>query len=313
MMRIPAMLNPRTAVADSTAGLFAYADYPLARSLDYPGDPGLFGPGSPSWHVLGDVSSFVGGIRALMIQAAHPEVVAGVADHSTYEVDPLGRLSRTSSYVTATGYGAMPEVEEALAVVRRAHVPVKGVSHRGTAYSATGGDFASWVHNVLIDSFLTAHQVFGRAPLSVEDADAFVAEQTKLGAMLRSTDLPTTQHGLSQWIAEHPALEASPGMEATMRFLRKPPLPIGVNVGYRVLFQAAAATIPERLQLLLGVKQVPGALPAGKAMINALRWSMGSSPSWWLALERTGAPIPPGVDFRRPPPAVGAAERFVST
>lgn len=304
--------NPRDAIAESAAGLFAHADYPLAHSLDYAGDPGLFGPGSPSWHVLGDVSAFVGGIRALLIQAAHPEVVAGVADHSTYEHDPLGRLSRTSAYVTATGYGAMPEVAAALEVVRRAHVPVAGVSHRGIRYTASGGDFASWVHNVLIDSFLTAHQVFGRDPLSQDNADAFVAEQRELGAMLRSTDLPESQSQLSDWIRLHPALEASPGMEATVRFLRRPPLPMGAGAGYRVLFHAAVATIPESLQTLLGVRRVPGAIPVGRSLINALRWSMGSSPSWWLALERTGAPVPHGVDFRRPPPAVGAAERFVS-
>ena len=84
-------------MADSTAGLFAHAAYPLEHSLSYPGDPGLFGPGSASWEVLGDVASFIGGIRALLIQAAHPEVVAGVSDHSSYEADPLGRLSRTSA------------------------------------------------------------------------------------------------------------------------------------------------------------------------------------------------------------------------
>ena len=39
----------------------------------------------------------------------HPEVVAGVADHSRYREDPLGRLSRTSAYVTAASFGAMPE------------------------------------------------------------------------------------------------------------------------------------------------------------------------------------------------------------
>jgi len=86
---------------------------------------------------------------------------------------------------------------------------------------------------------------------------------------------------------------------------------MGVNVGYRALFQAAAATIPERIRELLGVTAYPGAVPAGSALIGALRWSMGSSPSWWLALERTGAPLPEGVSFRRPPPAVGATERFV--
>ena len=72
------------------------------------GDPGLFGPDSVTWRVIGDVATFIGGIRALLVQAAHQEVAAGVADHSRYQDDPLGRLSRTSAYVTATAFGAMP-------------------------------------------------------------------------------------------------------------------------------------------------------------------------------------------------------------
>ena len=68
-----------------------------------------------TWELMGDASTFIGGIRALLVQAAHPEVVAGVADHSRYREDPLGRLSRTSNYVTATSYGAMPEVDAAVA------------------------------------------------------------------------------------------------------------------------------------------------------------------------------------------------------
>ncbi|MDJ0791162.1 MAG: oxygenase MpaB family protein [Acidimicrobiia bacterium] len=297
-------------MADSTAGLFAHAAYPLEHSLSYPGDPGLFGPDSASWEVLGDVASFIGGIRALLIQAAHPEVVAGVSDHSSYEADPLGRLSRTSAYVTATGYGAMPEVEQALALVRRAHVPVKGTSHRGQRYSANGSAFASWVHNVLIDSFLTTHQTFGPTALPKARANSFVDEQAQLGAMLSARDLPRTQDSLADWIASHPDLAPSPGMEATVRFLKNPPLPLGIRQGYRVLFQAAAATVPPRIADMLGVREYPGAVAGGKAMVTTLRWSMGSSPSWWLALERVGAPFPDGVRFRRPPAAVGAAERF---
>lgn len=300
----------RARVADSTAGLFAHAAYPLEHSLSYEGDPGLFGPGSATWEVMGDVASFVGGIRALLVQAAHPEVVAGVADHSTYELDPLGRLSRTSAYVTATAYGAAPEVDAAVSVVKRAHRPVHGTSHRGEHYSASGAPFAAWVHNVLIDSFLVAHQTFGPRPLTRARADSFVAEQAELGAMLHARDLPVTGDGLATWVASHPDLAPSPGMENAVRFLRKPPLPLGVDAGYRVLFHAAAATLPERIATMLGVSSYPGAIGAGRGMISMLRWSMGSSPSWWLALERVGAPHPEGVRFRRPPAAEGAEERW---
>ncbi len=107
----------RERITNAAVGPFDHAEFPLSKTLTYHGDPGLFGPDSITWRVVGDSAAFIGGIRALLIQAAHPEVVAGVSDHSTYREDPLGRLSRTSSYVTATSYGAMPEVEAAIRAV----------------------------------------------------------------------------------------------------------------------------------------------------------------------------------------------------
>src|SRR5579871_1236740 len=64
----------RDRVVAGTSGLFAHGDDPLAGTLGYPGDPGLFGPASMTWRVIGDASVFAGGIRALLVQAAHPEV-----------------------------------------------------------------------------------------------------------------------------------------------------------------------------------------------------------------------------------------------
>ena len=178
-------------VVDSVSGMFAHAEMPLQHTGDFPGDPGLCGPDSVSWRVIGDVSVFVGGIRALLIQAAHPEVVAGVDEHSRYREDPLGRLSRTSFYVTSSTYGARPEVDEAIKLVRSAHQGVSGTSHRGRSYSASAPELAAWVHNTLTDSFLTAYQRFG-GRLSTEEADRFVAEQTQVGALLGASPLPTT-------------------------------------------------------------------------------------------------------------------------
>ena len=87
----------RGRVIATTNDLFAHAPYPLDTTGRYAGDAGLFGPDSITWPVIGDASVFVGGIRALLVQAAHPEVVAGVFDHSRFREDPLGRLGRTSA------------------------------------------------------------------------------------------------------------------------------------------------------------------------------------------------------------------------
>jgi uncharacterized protein (DUF2236 family) len=296
----------RRRIISSATAPFAHGGYPLANSLAYRGDPGLFGPDSVSWRVIGDVSTFIGGIRALLVQAAHPEVVAGVEDHSRYRQDPLGRLSRTSAYVTATTFGAMPEVEAAVDKVRRVHRPIRGRSHRGVPYTADDADLSAWVHNALTHSFLVAYQVFGPRPLTPVDADRFVAEQAKIGAMLDSDPMPLTAGELAAWIAEHHRVGPSPGMADAVDFLVKPPLPTaGQRIGYRFMQAAAVATLPERLQSVLGVAPRPGALTAVRPLIATLRWALGMSPSWNLALVRVGTDIPPGL-FRQPLPTAGA-------
>ena len=289
-------------VVATTSSLFSHGRRPLQKTLDFRGDPGLLGPDSVSWRVVGDVAAFVGGIRALLIQTAHPEVVAGVEQHSSYRTDPLGRLTRTSFYVTSTTYGALPEVEEAVAMVRAVHGPVHGRSERGRAYSAADPAMAAWVHNVLTDSFLTAYQHYGPAPLSAEDADRFVREQARIGALLDASPLPDSASALSEWVSGHPAQGASEAQARVVRFLRRPPVPLGPGIGYRLLFEAALPTLPAHLLESMGLEVSAPRVRIGAAALTALRWALGSSPSWHLALVRAGAPVPPGV-FRQPLPA----------
>ncbi len=291
----------RKRMASGTTSLFGQAVYPLADSLAYPGDPGLFGPGSVTWSVIGDAATFIGGIRALLIQACHPEVVAGVFDHSRYREDPVGRLSRTSGYITATAYGAMPEVRHAVEAVKGVHRTVRGASHRGRPYAADDPGLAAWVHNALTDSFLVSYQLFGPRPLPSAESDRFVVEQSRLGRMLGAHPLPGGAIELGSWLADHPDLAPSPGMQDAVAFLRKPPLGVISGRAYGILFEAAVASVPARLVGILGLRPAPSAFLAGRGVTSFLRWSLGSSPSWQLALIRTGARVPEGMFHRMPP------------
>lgn len=283
---------------DSVLSLFTHGPQPLTHTFDHAGDPGLLGPGSVSWEVIADPVVMLGGIRALLVQTAHPEVVAGVEDHSRYRDDPLGRLTRTSLYVTETTYGARPEVDAAVAFVRRAHRRVRGESARGVAYDANDRDLAAWVHNVLTDSFLAAFQAYGPRRLSPSEADRFVTEQTRIGALLGAEPLPQRASDLRAWILDHPRIARSEAQAAAVEFLRKPPLPRPQRAGYELLLQGALATIPEPLRELLGLRPAPGADATGATMVKALRWALGPSPVWKVALERSGAEVPEGL-FRR--------------
>jgi len=279
-------------VAQSIRQLFSHAPNPLERTLEHLGDPGLFGPGSLTWDVVGDASAFVGGLRALLLQTAHPEVVAGVAEHSGYREDPLGRLSRTSSYVTATSFGSRAEVDAAVAMVRRAHGPVRGVSSRGFAYTASSPELAAWVHNTLTESFLVSYQAYGPQRLTRSECDRFVAEQSRVGELLGAAPLPVSAAELTEWIERHPGLGASPEQRETIRFLRWPPLPLRVRPGYLLVLWAAAATLPAPTRSMLGIRIPPGGRAAGALTVRVLRWALGSSPARRIALERVGTTTP---------------------
>lgn len=283
--------------------MFEHAPYPLEGTLDYRGDPGLLGPESVSWRLIADPAAFVGGVRGLLIQAAHPEVVAGVGQHSRYHDDPLGRLSRTSAYVTATTFGAVPEVERAVERVRRVHRPVRGVSSRGFPYDADDPGYSAWVHNALTDSFLTTNQRYSDHPLPVVEADRFVQEQTRIGALLDADPMPASAAALRAWVNDHPDVAPSPEMEEVVAFLSSPPLRPGIKTGYLVVFEAAVATLPTRIREVLGLRVKPGAEMVGRAGVNSLRWALGYSPSWALALARVDAEVPTHL-FRRIPDGV---------
>jgi len=283
---------------EATLEPFSHGAPPLEHTLDHPGDPGLIGPGSVSWEVIADATAMLGGVRALLVQTAHPEVVAGVEDHSRYRDDPLGRLTRTSRYVTETTYGSRPEVDAAIAFVRRAHRPVHGTSGRGLAYDADDGDLAAWVHNVLTDSFLAAFQAYGPRRLSPAEADRFVDEQARIGELLGADPLPRSAGELRDWVLGHPALAPSAAQAEAVGFLRKPPLARTTRAGYALLYQGAVATIPQRLRELIGVRPGPGADANGAAIAKTLRWALGPSPVWKLALERSGAAVPAGLFTR---------------
>ncbi|MCS5780938.1 DUF2236 domain-containing protein [Klebsiella pneumoniae subsp. pneumoniae] len=59
-----------------------------------------------------------GGISALLLQMLHPLALAGVWDHSRFREDILGRLRRTSQFISATTFATTPDAERLIAKVQ---------------------------------------------------------------------------------------------------------------------------------------------------------------------------------------------------
>lgn len=242
--------------------------------------PRWFPPGSAIRRVHGDASTFVGGLRALLLQSLHPLAMAGVAGHSGYRGDPWGRLARTSTFLAFTTFGAEQDAQAMIDRVRAAHDRVRGKTADGREYRANDPHLLTWIHIAEADSFLTAYQRYGERPLDAARADEYLEQSARVARALGATNVPTTVAELAAAFETYrPELEATPAALDTAAFLLKePPLPWTARAPYRLIASSATALLPDwaRAELNLGgpVNRAVGPI-AGTIATRAVRWGMG--------------------------------------
>lgn len=285
-----------------------------------PGEPGLFGPASASWRVVGDLATIVGGLRALLVQLLHPLAMAAVARYSSYREEPLLRLQRTSDYVVLTTFGSTHEVLRQVRRVRRIHSGVYGTAPDGRPFRANDPHLLTWVSIALTSSFLATDRAYASQPVEPSVADRFVGEQSRIAALLdprvsleelvqdpEAVDalraghypLPMLEEGrLPRDVAElHDRLDAyRTELELTgesrraLRFLLWPPLPVPVKMAYLPVLAGAVATLDPDLR---GRLRLPLPLPARwatkaeiRTALRLLRVALGPPPSRQAAVAR---------------------------
>ena len=144
---------------------------------------GLFGPGSVSWRIDRELIVLAGGSCALLMQAAHPSVAAGVDQHSDYATDPFGRLFRTLTSSFSVVFGTLAEANATLRRVNAIHAAVSGRRADGSAYSALDPEALLWVHATLVDTALRVYSRFVE-PLSAGDAQRYHEESARVAVAL---------------------------------------------------------------------------------------------------------------------------------
>jgi uncharacterized protein (DUF2236 family) len=296
--RIPQMLGHRSPLAVKIAAGIrrSLGDSPGALE-DYAGplgDPGLVGPDSMAWKVHADLPGMlIGGFAALMFQTLHPLAMAGVAAHSRFREDPLGRLQRTARFVAGTTYGAMPFVEELIGEVRAAHERVRGIAPDGRPYSAADPELLTFVHVTEVSSFLAGFQRYSPRPLLRAEKDQYFDEVAEVARRLGATDVPTSLREVRAYVDQVlPELTRSAQADEALAFLRRP---LGTAasdaIAQRIIVTAAVDLLPRPIQALISpTPPIPGRrgaiLAAAGGFSLATRWAIGPSPVVARSLER---------------------------
>ena len=185
-------------------------------------DPGFFGPDSVSWRVHHDPANVIGGVRALILQALHPDVMQSFHGITSTRDDPWGRLSRTGAYVNAITYGTRDEAEKSSARVRFVH-------HK---LGLDRPDWLLWVHCGAVDSWLVGHRRSG-APMTDAEADRYVLEQVEAARLIgcHVADVPSSVAELAAYFdGVRPQLEVTSETRESVRDLILPPMPPRVQL-----------------------------------------------------------------------------------
>jgi uncharacterized protein (DUF2236 family) len=254
-------------------------------------DQGFYGPESDVWKVHGSLSTLVGGVRALLMQAAYPAALAGVAQHSQYDTDPLGRLERTTRWLTITSFGSTEAIEREAARVRKMHMRVTGTYEDDStvhSYSAEQERHLLWVHCAFTDSFLTAYREMN-LPGTIE-VNNYVKEWSQSAEPLGLTSAPQSNAELKETLDdfldnEIKALVMTPEI---VKFLIRPPFSPLAMPFYRTLCNAAISTMDPRVLKVLGISPKSRRwLAIVKPILRALGALLGEeSPSQTIARAR---------------------------
>ena len=243
--------------------------------------PRWFASDRPIHRVHSDSSMFIGGMRALLLQALHPLAMAGVAQHSDYKTDPWGRLQRTADFLAATSFGPEDIAQMAVDRVKVVHQRVVGTTRDGQTYSANDPHLLRWVHVAEVDSFLKAHQEYGEHPLTDSESDEYVADMAVIASKLGVPAPPTSVRGLRDQLSmfRHEVRSTPESQDVVRYLLLQPPLPATALVPYSLIGAAAVALLPAWARAELRLPYLPVTervviKPIGSAIASTIRWAI---------------------------------------
>lgn len=242
-------------------------------------DVGYFGPGSITWRIHAEPLTMVGGLRALLLQALHPEAMQLLYSRSSFQDDPWDRLRRTVGYVATVSFAPTAEVDKAAARVRAVHRRL-GISDP---------EQLAWVHACEVDSFLVAARHVGVA-LPAADADRYLAEQVKAARLAGVPDelAPRTSADLSGYFqAMRPTLRLTPEAREAARYVIATPLPVSARwavparIGWTALSSLAIGLLPDWARRMYRLPPLPGTGLTTTASLRALRLAVDRLPAQW--------------------------------
>jgi uncharacterized protein (DUF2236 family) len=225
-------------------------------------DTGFFGPNSLTWKMNKELTVLFGGVRALLMHAAHPLVAAGARQTATYRRDPWARLLRTLSLQLLLPFGTKKEARDAADRINRLHRVINGVDPAtGERYDALDPELLLWVHACLEESTVLFYERTVR-PLTDWQKDQYHMENLTAAelVLLPADRVPPTYAATEQYIDDvigSERLLATDVAREVADLIRGGPVPLHLKGVWRFISFAAVGTLPPEIRRLYGFRWGP--------------------------------------------------------
>ncbi|MEM7800478.1 MAG: oxygenase MpaB family protein [Chloroflexota bacterium] len=168
----------------------------LEANMGHP-DYGFFGPQSISWKIYREPAVVLGGMRAVLMQTAHPAIAQGVEENSNFRNNLFMRGRRTIQALYQLVFGNLTQARGLAARVYNVHHFVRGtVSNEtnsrwsGASYRANDPELLLWVAATVAETTLDLYQSLFY-PLSPQEQMSYI-EELNIGLTLNG--LPKSDH-----------------------------------------------------------------------------------------------------------------------
>jgi len=217
-----------------------------------------------------------GGARAVLMQAAHPLVIAGARATGFYERNPWKRLQRTLILTYTITFGTKAEAQAAADRINDVHARISGVDPvTGLAYDALDPELLLYVHACLVDSALLFEELtVGR--LDDQGRQRFHEEQMLAAEMVRIPReiVPPTVAGLRAWmrhVEDSGILQVTDSARSVADLFVHPPADAEWRPILKGVSRLAFATLPPAMREQYGFQVGTGKRAAMAATFAATR------------------------------------------
>jgi uncharacterized protein (DUF2236 family) len=216
----------------------------------------------------------LGGPRALLMQAAHPLVAAGIVDHSRYREDPWRRLARTMAALYTIVFGTRAEADRMGAITRASHRRVRG-TRAGRRYSAADPELMLWVHSTLVDTGIALYELYVRR-LDEPTSEEFYEQMKVVAGVFGVPDdvHPRTLGDFRAYqreLVETGVVRVGADARAVAETVLSPPVALPLRLALGTLARQTAGLLPPELREQYALRPpLPGSVLSTRRLVPLL-------------------------------------------